>query len=128
MWACRVSPVSGSNTATVSPAKSTNSFSPGACVCASSPTRSGATRRRGRKTDCSQPGGAVLQPEQHQRHATALELFMQARPIQWRTLWFLLERGGREQPPFQLGVVDLLRHRPGDADHLGPANVLPDRR
>src|SRR6476620_6511297 len=72
--------------------------------------------------------GAVLQPEQHQRHATALELLVQARPIQWRTLRFLLERGGREQPPFQLGVVDLLRHRPGDADHLGPANVLPDRR
>jgi hypothetical protein len=32
MWACRVSPVRGSNTATVSPAKSTNSFSPAACV------------------------------------------------------------------------------------------------
>src|SRR3979490_1483255 len=32
MWACRVSPVSGSNTATVSPAKSTNVFSPAACV------------------------------------------------------------------------------------------------
>src|ERR1700704_1233075 len=72
--------------------------------------------------------GAVLQPEQHQRHATALELLVEARPIQWRTLRFRLERGGREQPPFQLGVVDLLRHRPGDADHLGPANVLPDRR
>src|ERR1700674_4183247 len=36
--------------------------------------------------------------------------------------------GRCEQLALQRRVVELLRYRPGDADHRGAANVFPDRR
>ena len=70
---------------------------------------------------------AVLLPQQHQRHAAPLHLLVDLAPIDRRTRRTRLARN-RKQPPLELGVVDLLGHRPGDADHAGSAHVLPDHR
>ena len=72
--------------------------------------------------------GPVFLPQQEQRHATAAQLGMDMGPVRHGPGGRLVEPGGGEQPPLQLGVVDLGRHRPGDPDHRRPAQVFPDRR
>ncbi len=68
---------------------------------------------------------AILLPQQHQRHAAPLELLMQLGPIGSRALRLRLARG-REQPALKLAVVEQLRQRPGEADHLGAAHDLAE--
>jgi hypothetical protein len=70
---------------------------------------------------------AILLPQQHQRHAAPLELLMQLGPSGSRALRFDLARG-REQPALKLAVIEHLRQRPGEADHLGAAHNLASRR
>ncbi len=73
--------------------------------------------------------GAVFLPEQQQRHAAATQLGMNVVPVRHRPRRRRhVEAGRREQPPLQLGVVDLGRHRPGDPDHRRPPQILADRR
>ena len=72
--------------------------------------------------------GAMLLPQDHQRHAATLEFLVNRRPVGQRLRRALVESGRREQPPLQVGVGDLWRDRPRDPDHLGAAHVLGDRR
>ena len=72
--------------------------------------------------------GAVLLPQKLQRHAAALELLVHLGPVGSRARRAIVETGRREQPTLQLGVADLRRDRPRDADHLGAAHVLANRR
>jgi hypothetical protein len=69
---------------------------------------------------------AIFLPQQHQRHAAALEFLMQPSPVRSRAIRRRLA-GGREQPTLKLAIVEFLRQRPGDADHLGAAHELADR-
>ena len=59
--------------------------------------------------------GAVLQPEQHQRHATALELFMQARPTS----------GGRFGFSSNEGAVNSRRSSSAASISSGTGQVMP---
>src|SRR6267154_6312145 len=70
---------------------------------------------------------AVLLPQQHRRHAAPLHLLVDLAPIDRRTRRSRLA-WNRKQPPFELSVVDIFGHRPGNADHAGTAHVLPDHR
>jgi len=36
--------------------------------------------------------------------------------------------GGRKQPPFKRAIIEQLRQRPGEANHLGAAHDLAGRR
>ncbi|MFY9991200.1 MAG: hypothetical protein WAL40_09200 [Rhodoplanes sp.] len=51
---------------------------------------------------------------------------MQRGPIGSRTLRLRLASGG-EQPALKLAVIDQLRQRPSETDHIGPAHNLADR-
>ena len=72
--------------------------------------------------------GAMLLPQDHQRHAATLEFFVHLRPVGQPLRRALVEARRREQPPLQLGVADLWRDRPRDPDHLGAAHILGNRR
>jgi hypothetical protein len=71
---------------------------------------------------------AMLLPQDHQRHAAALEFLVNLRPFRHRLRRAVVESRRHEQPPLQLGVSDLRRDRPRDPDHLRAAHVLGDRR
>jgi hypothetical protein len=69
----------------------------------------------------------ILLPQQHQGYAASLELLMQHRPIGRRALRLGFS-GGRKQPPFKRAIIEQLRQRPGEANHLGAAHDLAGRR
>ena len=71
--------------------------------------------------------GPIFFPEQEQRDAAAAQLGMDMVPVRHRPRRRRVKAGGREQPPLQLGVVDLHRHRPGDPDHRRAAQVFRHR-
>src|SRR5262245_22002618 len=108
MCAGRMSPVSGSITATVSPAKSKQLLARGMRL---------AHRRRHAAApltvEITEPTiavavrmlRAILLPQQHQRHAAPLQLLMQLGPIGRRALRLRLARG-REQPALKLAVIE----------------------
>src|SRR5262245_61690538 len=116
MCAGRNSPVSGLITATVSPAKSTNSLSPAACVW-----RIVADAAAPRVVEIAEPAvpvtirmlRAILLPQQHQRHAAPLEFLMQFRPIGSRAIRLRLA-SGCEQPALKLTIIEQLWQRPGE--------------
>ena len=65
---------------------------------------------------------AVFLPEQQQCHAAPLQLLVHPHPINRATL----NRGcprPRKQPPLKRRVIEVLRHRPGDPNHLRAADV-----
>ena len=71
---------------------------------------------------------AIILPQQRQGHAAAAQLGMDMGPIrQWLRPRRVIARR-REQLALQRRIVELVRHRPGDADDGRPADVLPDRR
>jgi hypothetical protein len=72
--------------------------------------------------------GAMLLPQDHQRHAATLEFLVNRRPVRHPLGRAVMESRRREQPPLQVGVGDLWRDRPRNPDHLGPAHVLGNRR
>ena len=69
---------------------------------------------------------AVLEPQQLQGHALALELFVDRSPVRQRPPDGRRRRGW-EQRGFERGVVHVIRQRPADAGRLGPPQVLTDR-
>jgi hypothetical protein len=71
---------------------------------------------------------AVFLPQQCQRYAAAAQLGMDMPPIRKRLRSWRVVAGWRKQLALQGCVVELLRDRPGDADHRGPADILRDRR
>src|SRR6202521_3204722 len=72
--------------------------------------------------------GAMLLPQDHERHAATLEFFVHLRPVGQRLRGALVEARRREQPSLQRGVADLRRDRPREPDHLGAPHVLRNRR
>src|SRR5260370_35373514 len=68
-----------------------------------------------------------LLPQQPQRDAAPLHLFVNLAPIDRRARWTRFARD-RKQTPFELGVVDLLGHGPCYADHARSAHVFSDHR
>jgi hypothetical protein len=70
----------------------------------------------------------VFLPQQRQRHAAATQLGMDMRPLRQRLRprWVVARR--RKQLALQRRVVEIVRYRPGDADHRSAADVLSDRR
>ena len=72
--------------------------------------------------------GAVLLPQQLQRHTPPLQLLVNVVPIRLGSCRCGLERRRREQAPLQLRIIHLLWHRPGDADHTGTPQILGNRR
>ncbi len=71
---------------------------------------------------------AVFLPQQRQRYAAAAQLGMDMPPIRKRLRSRRVVAGRRKQLALQGCVVELLRDRPGDADHRGAADILRDRR
>jgi len=71
---------------------------------------------------------AMLLPQDHQRHAASLQLLVHLAPVGNSARRAVVETGRCEQPPLQLGVADLQRDRPRDADHLGAGHVLANCR
>jgi len=72
--------------------------------------------------------GAIFLPQQEQRHAAPLQLPVHCCPDGQRPCRLLFERRRREQPALELAVVHPFRHRPGDADHGSPPQILANRR
>ena len=72
--------------------------------------------------------GAMLLPQDHQRDAAPLQLLVYLGPIGHWLGRAIVEAGRDEQPPLQIGVAQLGRHRPRDTDHLGAGDVLADCR
>ena len=93
---------------------------------------SSATPDSARKNGCSHSrrpcSAAVFLPQQLQRHAAALQLLVDVIPIGQRSRRPRPPNPRREQPPLQRRIVDLGRHRPGDADVPRTPQVLADRR
>lgn len=58
--------------------------------------------------------GAMLRPQDHQRHAATLEFLVHLRPVGQRLGRAAVESRRREQPPLRLGAGDLRRDRPRD--------------
>ena len=71
---------------------------------------------------------AIFLPQQEQRHAAPFQLPVHYRPVGQRPRRLLLECRRREQPALELAVVHPFRHRPGDADHGSPPQILANRR
>lgn len=69
---------------------------------------------------------AILEPQQLQGHALALELFVDRSPVRQRAA-DSRRRRRREQRRLEGGVVHVVGHRPTDAGRLGPPQVLTDR-
>ena len=73
--------------------------------------------------------GAILLPQQRQRHPAPLQLRMNMLPVR-------LSAGPRarcrprrsKQPPLQFGIGDRLRNRPGQTHSGGTPNVIPKSR
>ena len=72
--------------------------------------------------------GPVLLPQQQQRHGAPFQLLVDLGPIGQRPCRRLVECRWREEPPLQLGIVQSLRHRPGDADDGGTPQIFADCR
>ena len=72
--------------------------------------------------------GAILLPEQSQRHTAPLQLRMNVRPVRLGARRARRRSRRRKQPPLQLGIFDLVRDRPAETRHGSPAHVLADRR
>ena len=72
--------------------------------------------------------GPVLLPQQQQRHGAPFQLLVDVGPIGQRPCRRLVECRWREEPPLQLGIVQSLRHRPGDADDGGTPQIFADCR
>ena len=72
--------------------------------------------------------GPVLLPQQQQRNGRPLQFLVDVGPIGQRPRRLLVKRRRREQPPLQLGIVQSVGHRPGDADDGGAPQILANRR
>jgi len=68
--------------------------------------------------------GAVLLPQQHQRHAFAVQLLVQAAVVGLHMVARPFRR--HQQAPFERGLVDALHARPIEAGGGGQANILGD--
>jgi hypothetical protein len=66
----------------------------------------------------------IFLPQQRQRHTAEAQLGMNMPPLQQRLRSRRVIARGREQRR----IVELLRHRPGDADYGGVTHVFPDCR
>ena len=71
---------------------------------------------------------AIFLPQQHQRHAAAAQLGMDVGPVRQRLRLRRVVARRREQLALQRRIVELVRDRPGDADHRRAPEILPDRR
>ena len=71
---------------------------------------------------------AVVLPQQRQGYAAAAQLGMDMGPVRQRLRLRRIIARWREQLTLQRRIVELARHRPGDADHGRAPDVLPDRR
>src|SRR5674476_44443 len=72
--------------------------------------------------------GAILLPEQSQRHAAPLQLRMNVRPVRLGACRARRRIRRRKQPPLQLGIIDLVQDRPAETRHGRTTHVLADRR
>src|SRR5215831_19126775 len=72
--------------------------------------------------------GTILLPQDHQRHVSSLQFLVHLRPVRQRSRWSLVKAGGCKQPRLQLGVADLRRDWPRDANDFGAGHELADGR
>ena len=70
--------------------------------------------------------GPILLPQQEEGHARLAKLGVHTGPIRLRPYRLGRERR-REQLALQRRVIERLRHRPGNPDHGGPAQVFGNR-
>ena len=71
--------------------------------------------------------GAILLPQQQKGHAGAAQLGVDAGPLRLRPQRLHRCEGRREELALQRHVIQRRRHRPRDADHGGPAQILGHR-
>ena len=72
--------------------------------------------------------GAILLPEQSQRHARAASAPHGCATSPDRCAPQTNRIRRRKQPPLQLGIIDRVRDRPAETRHRRPTHVLADRR